>query len=80
MQTFAPDSSCLLTNPQPYQRETDKSRQGVVANTLDLFRQGAVGFIDWLDALTVATNNERSRKTEPSINDTPDTVLLLQLK
>jgi hypothetical protein len=21
-----------------------------VANTLDLFRQGAVGFIDWLDA------------------------------
>jgi hypothetical protein len=23
--------------------------QGVVANTLDLFRNGAVGFIDWLD-------------------------------
>jgi hypothetical protein len=23
--------------------------QGVVANTLNLFRQGAVGFIDWLD-------------------------------
>jgi len=25
--------------------------QGVVANTLKLFRQGAVGFIVWLDAL-----------------------------
>jgi hypothetical protein len=24
--------------------------QGVVANKLDLFRNGAVGFIDWLDA------------------------------
>ena len=23
--------------------------QGVVANTLNLFRHGAVGFIDWLD-------------------------------
>ena len=23
--------------------------QGVVANTLELFRNGAVGFIDWLD-------------------------------
>jgi hypothetical protein len=23
--------------------------QGVVANTLDLYRNGAVGFIDWLD-------------------------------
>jgi hypothetical protein len=27
----------------------DKPRQGVVANTLNLFRNGAVGFIDWLD-------------------------------
>jgi hypothetical protein len=25
--------------------------QGVVANSLDLFRNGAVGFIDWLDVL-----------------------------
>jgi len=23
--------------------------QGAVANTLDVFRDGAVGFIDWLD-------------------------------
>ena len=33
------------------QRERDKPRQGVVANTLKFFRDGAVGFIDWLDAL-----------------------------
>ena len=32
-------------------RERDKARQGVVANTLNLFRAGAVGFIDWLDDL-----------------------------
>ena len=31
------------------QRERDKPRQGVVANTLNLFRDGAVGFIDWFD-------------------------------
>jgi len=29
--------------------------QGVVANTPDLFRDGAVGFIDWLDVLAVAS-------------------------
>src|SRR6266540_1189290 len=49
MQTLAPNSFCPLTNPQPYQRDGDKPRQGVVANTLNLFRNGAVGFIDWLD-------------------------------
>jgi hypothetical protein len=32
-------------------RERDKPRQGVVANTLNLFRNGAVGFIEWFDAL-----------------------------
>ena len=31
------------------QRDRDKPRQGVAANTLDLFCNGAVGFIDWLD-------------------------------
>src|SRR4030095_9139033 len=31
------------------ERERDKPRQGVVANTLKLYRNGAVGFIDWLD-------------------------------
>jgi len=29
--------------------QRDKPRQGVVAITLDLFRGGDVGFIDWLD-------------------------------
>jgi hypothetical protein len=33
------------------QRDKDKPRQGVVANTLNSFRNGAVGFIYWLDAL-----------------------------
>jgi hypothetical protein len=26
-----------------------QARQGAVASTVDLFRDGAVGFIDWLD-------------------------------
>src|SRR5437764_14176118 len=30
------------------QRDRYKPRQGVAANTLRLFRNGAVGFIDWL--------------------------------
>src|SRR5438046_10558852 len=30
-------------------RKHHKPRQGVMANTLNLFRNGAVGFIDWLD-------------------------------
>ena len=30
-----------------------KPRQGVVANTLDLFRNGAVGFIDWLGRVDI---------------------------
>ena len=33
--------------------QRDKSRQGVVANILNLFRNGAVGFIDWLDGADV---------------------------
>src|SRR5437867_13433925 len=49
MQTLTPDPFCPLTDPQPYQRERDKPRQGVVANTLNLFRGGAVGSIGWLD-------------------------------
>src|SRR6266700_3792779 len=28
--------------------QRDKPRQGVVASTLNLFRNGAIGFIDWL--------------------------------
>ena len=30
--------------------------EGVVANTLNLFRQGAVGFIDWLDRFRQANH------------------------
>ena len=33
----------------------NKPRQGVVANTLKLHRNGAVGFIDWLDAAEMAS-------------------------
>jgi len=42
-----PKDFCPLTNPQPYQRDRDKPRQGVVANTLNAFRCGDVGFIDF---------------------------------
>ena len=35
--------------------------QGVVANTVDLFRQGAVGFIDWLGrSCSLGTSRESS--------------------
>jgi hypothetical protein len=49
MQVIVPHNFCPLTNPQPYQRDRDKPRQGVVTNTLNSFRNGAVGFIEWLD-------------------------------
>ena len=32
--------------------------EGGVANTLNLFRHGAVGFIDWLDATIMAESGE----------------------
>jgi len=32
--------------------DRDKPRQGAAANTLELFRNGAVGFIEWLDVIT----------------------------
>jgi hypothetical protein len=32
--------------------EGDKPRQGVVASTVKLLRDGAIGFIDWLDGET----------------------------
>src|SRR5260221_5977518 len=34
--------------------------QGVVVNTLNSFRGGAVGFIDWLDELASSRNRIRS--------------------
>jgi hypothetical protein len=36
------------------ERKHHKPRQGVVANTLNFFRNGAVGFIDWLDVSSLA--------------------------
>jgi hypothetical protein len=37
------------------QRERDKPRQGVMANTLKSQRNGAFGFIHWLDAAARTT-------------------------
>ena len=34
------------------EKDRDKPRHGVVANTLKLFRDGAVGLIDWLNLLS----------------------------
>jgi len=42
--------------------------EGVVANTLNLFRNGPVGFIDWLDVLR-GTNLPNKKDKE---NDKPD--------
>ena len=36
--------------------------QGVVANTLNLLRNGAVGFIDWLDGFANSTEENDSRE------------------
>ena len=69
MQTLALDSFCLLTDPQPYQRERDKPRQGVVAITLNLFRGGAVGFMDWLDGLGESTTDIWMKKQSDEEND-----------
>src|SRR2546423_3166424 len=41
----------MTLNLVDIQRDQDQPRQGVVANTLKFFRQGGVGFIDWLDPL-----------------------------
>ena len=41
------------------QRERDKPRKGVVANTLNVFRNGAVGFINWLSEF-ISSPNQRS--------------------
>src|SRR6266581_845290 len=51
--------------------------QGVVANKLDLFRNGAVGFIDWLDSISFATHrsNESGKVILPFLSNpkvTPD--------
>ena len=47
--------------------ERDKPRQGVVAATLDLFRNGAVGFIDLLDGLSLPYRSPQGRNRESSL-------------
>jgi hypothetical protein len=34
--------------------------EGVVANSLDLFRNGAVGFIEWLDVILTSSLDDRT--------------------
>src|SRR5262245_36665152 len=49
----------------PRQRERDKLRQGVVPNTPNLHRNGAVGFIDWLRAVRHnGINRGKGRSTD----------------
>jgi hypothetical protein len=38
----------------------DKPQQGAVANTLNSFRNGAVGFIDWLDGFRPCSKRQLS--------------------
>ena len=50
--------------------------EGVVANTLNTFRNGAVGFIDWLDAfIRTHRSTESGKIIVPSLSNpkvTPD--------
>ena len=51
---LSPKIAFVFTTEHYYARHTpnenrDKPRQGVVANTLNAFGNGAVGFINWLD-------------------------------
>jgi hypothetical protein len=50
------------------ERERDKPRQGVVANTLKLSRNRAVGFIDWLGRRPVPSRDERNAQKQPTRN------------
>jgi hypothetical protein len=45
----------MLSHPRCRLLDRDKPPQGVVAITLNLFRNGDVGFIDWLGPFHVAT-------------------------
>ena len=46
--------------------------EGVVANTLNLFRNGAVGFIDWLDCIAPITSEEEQKDEEKCCHWTDD--------
>jgi hypothetical protein len=50
--------------------------EGVVANTLKLFRRGAVGFIDWLDRMARASQYDRRFVNYPSATNPLCTVSL----
>ncbi len=47
--------------------QRDKPRQGVVANTLRLYPNGAVGFIDWLDLFDVELEIAKRSVIEPEL-------------
>ena len=42
--------------------------QGVVANTLNAFRGGAVGFIDWLGHFGESDHDDHSRECDDACN------------
>jgi hypothetical protein len=42
--------------------ERDKPRQGVVANTLELYRNGAVGFIGWLGVIALSLHCKKQKR------------------
>ncbi len=55
-------------------RKHHKPRQGVVANRLNLFRQGAVGFIDWLDGVQRSKSEIRIIQAACDANGSSKTV------
>ncbi len=68
--TFATPHALLCA-----ERDGDKPWQGVVANTVNVLRGGAVGFIDWLDAFIRHSSNESGKTILPFLSNpkvTPD--------
>ncbi len=49
--------------------QRDKPRQGAVANTLNLFRQGAVGFIEWLGQTVSPARKVRDNESATKCNE-----------
>src|SRR6266496_5735791 len=58
-------------------RERDKPRQGAVASSLELYRNGAVGFIDWLDA--DGSTRPRCRTVKKTMSTHRSTKLLIMI-
>ena len=63
--------SVSLHDERMRSNEKEISRQGVVTNTLNLFRDGAVGFIDWLDLDVANTMTTSSALANAVLLDTP---------